>query len=61
MSRIGRAPITIPSNVKVDVAESLITVSGPKGKLEREVSSNMTVVLDDGRLVAPGDDVAVVA
>lgn len=38
MSRIGRAPITIPAGVTVTVDEkNHITVKGPKGTLERDL------------------------
>ena len=38
MSRIGRAPITIPAGVEVKVDENNhITVKGPKGTLERDL------------------------
>ena len=40
MSRIGRMPITVPAGVKVEVAGSVVKVSGPKGSLEREIASN---------------------
>src|SRR6187402_995156 len=34
MSRIGKSPIPIPAGVKVSVANRLVKVEGPKGKLE---------------------------
>ncbi len=47
MSRIGRAPITIPAGVEVTIGENnLITVKGPKGTLERTVDSQMTLEKD---------------
>ena len=36
MSRIGKAPITVPSGVDVSVADRTITVKGPKGTLSRD-------------------------
>ena len=37
MSRIGRAPITIPAGVTVDVVENnVVTVKGPKGTLTQQ-------------------------
>jgi large subunit ribosomal protein L6 len=33
MSRIGRKPVPVPANVKVAVADSTVSVEGPKGKL----------------------------
>ena len=47
MSRIGRAPITIPAGVEVKVGEgNEITVKGPKGELIQTVSPEMTVEVD---------------
>ena len=34
MSRIGKKPVTVVDGVKVSVANQLITVEGPNGKLE---------------------------
>ena len=37
MSRIGRAPISLPNNVEVTLGEgNLVTVKGPKGTLTQE-------------------------
>ena len=38
VSRIGRMPVEIPNGVQVDVKGSFVSVSGPKGKLERTFS-----------------------
>jgi large subunit ribosomal protein L6 len=51
MSRIGRKPITIPSNVKVAVSGSQISVEGPKGKLSFQAHSRMKVSLQEKMLV----------
>lgn len=51
MSRIGNAPIPIPSGVKVDLAPPHIRVNGPKGSLERTFSPDMQVVEEDGALL----------
>jgi large subunit ribosomal protein L6 len=48
MSRIGRAPITIPAGVDVTIAGSTVAVKGPKGSLSMEVHPNMQVAIDDG-------------
>ena len=51
MSRIGRAPITIPAGVEVSIDEkNHITVKGPKGKLERDLVPQMKVEIDAGVL-----------
>ncbi len=47
MSRIGRAPITVPAGVTVTVGEeNLITVKGPKGELTYKAPAQMTVKVD---------------
>ena len=46
MSRIGRAPITIPAGVEVKIDGHHITVKGPKGTLERDVDPAMILDLD---------------
>jgi len=44
MSRIGNAPIDIPSGVEVNVSDkNLVTVKGPKGELTQAVDSAITV------------------
>ena len=51
MSRIGRAPITIPAGVEVKVdGNNHITVKGPKGTLERTLVPSMSVEIDGGVL-----------
>lgn len=50
MSRIGRRIITVPSGVTVDVAPGRVTVTGPKGTLEQQISPDMTVTVDEGRI-----------
>ena len=36
MSRIGRAPITVPSDVTVKITGSTVEVKGAKGTLDRK-------------------------
>jgi large subunit ribosomal protein L6 len=48
MSRIGRNPITIPNGVNVTVANSVITVTGPKGTLSREINPKIEVKVENG-------------
>ena len=50
MSRIGRAPITVPAGVEIKLDGNAITVKGPKGTLTREFNQNMTVAVDNGVL-----------
>ena len=47
MSRIGRMPIAVPAGVTVEIAENNhVTVTGPKGTLERTLPSEMSIVLE---------------
>ena len=50
MSRIGKAPITIPNGAKIEFKEGVVYVSGSKGKLEQKVHPDMTVEIEDGVL-----------
>ena len=58
MSRIGKQPISVPPAVKVDIDGSRVSVSGPKGNLSREVSTDMRLHLEDGTLsvTRPSDE-----
>ena len=49
MSRIGKKPVPVVSGVKVAVADHLVKVEGPKGKLELNVHPAITVKYDDGK------------
>ena len=50
MSRIGNKPITVPEGIDVTIDGQKITVKGPKGTLEREVNSNISIKLEDGQI-----------
>ncbi|MEQ8719431.1 MAG: 50S ribosomal protein L6 [Acidimicrobiales bacterium] len=51
MSRIGRAPIPIPSGVKVDVTGAHVKVEGPKGSLDLDVAPTIVVRVDEDTVV----------
>ena len=54
MSRIGKKLIKIPAGVKVDMAGSLVTVTGPKGSLKHDVHPTMSLKkADDALEVVP--------
>jgi len=51
MSRIGKAPISIPSGVTITVSkDNVVSVKGPKGELTQAVDSDITVSQEDGVL-----------
>lgn len=47
MSRIGQAPIEVPSGVTVSVAAGRVTVNGPKGELQRVLPEDIVVEVKD--------------
>lgn len=59
MSRIGRAPISIPANVEVKVDGRTVTVKGPNGELTFEHHPKMAVAVDadakEVRVTRPDD------
>lgn len=58
MSRIGKAPIEIPSGVKVDIKGNTVIVKGPKGELTQTVNPELEVKVEDNHIVLtrPSDD-----
>jgi large subunit ribosomal protein L6 len=58
MSRIGRAPITVPAGVSVSVDEGHIAVSGPKGSLDWDLPGEITVRQEGDTLLVerPNDE-----
>jgi len=51
MSRIGKQPVAIPPNVKVQLSNGTVRIEGPKGKLELAYHPNMKVQFDESRRV----------
>ena len=61
MSRIGQAPIPVPSGVDITITPSSgsgqnITVKGPKGQLSRTISPTITVTKDEATLLVTRPD-----
>jgi large subunit ribosomal protein L6 len=56
MSRIGKAPIPVPSGVDVKIDGRAITVKGPKGTLSHEVAEPIVVRQDGDELVVERPD-----
>ena len=56
MSRIGNKPVEIPGGVTVGVADRKITVEGPKGKLDFTHRPEVTVAVEDNKVVVSRDD-----
>jgi large subunit ribosomal protein L6 len=50
MSRIGKAPIPVPSGVEIKMDARSISVKGPKGELSREIPELVTISQDGDTL-----------
>ena len=50
MSRVGKAPISVPSGVTLDSAGSTVTVTGPHGTLDQEFPEGISLVNEDGKV-----------
>ena len=56
MSRIGIKPITLPAGVEVSISDkNVVTVKGPKGELQEQISSLLTVENKDGVVTVSRD------
>jgi large subunit ribosomal protein L6 len=52
MSRIGKAPITLPKGVEISVADNnVVTVKGPKGTLSEKINSDLAVKVEGSEVV----------
>ncbi len=58
MSRIGNKPIEIPEGVEVNIQGNHVTVKGPKGTLERDVSEKLSVSIEGNKVsvTRPNDE-----
>jgi large subunit ribosomal protein L6 len=51
MSRVGKNPIPIPDKAKVEIKDSIVTVTGPKGTLSREIHPDITANVEDNQVI----------
>ena len=56
MSRIGNAPVPVPSGVEIQLSGSSITVKGPKGQLSQQIPGGITVAQEDGNVLVERPD-----
>ncbi len=50
MSRIGKAPITVPGGVDIQISGRSVAVKGPKGQLSRELSELVSIIAEGDTL-----------
>lgn len=55
MSRIGKLTIQLPANVRFMYNDSIVTVEGPKGKLEKTVKFSGKILTEDNTLKLVSD------
>lgn len=56
MSRVGKAPITIPSGVETTIDGQHVEVKGPKGTLSFDVPEPIVAAVNDGEIVVTRPD-----
>src|SRR6266851_2044172 len=56
MSRIGKAPITLPTGVDVSITDRHVAVQGPQGRLERDLPGEITIRHENGNLLVERPD-----
>lgn len=56
MSRIGKKPIEIPANVKIDIKGTHISVTGPKGTLNMDFTGDINVKVEGTELTFTRDN-----
>jgi large subunit ribosomal protein L6 len=56
VSRIGKAPIPLPSGVEVSLTNGRVAVKGPQGSLERVIPAPITIRQGEGELLVERPD-----
>lgn len=56
MTRKGKLPIPVPSNVEVKVAHGKLSVKGPKGHIEQELADGVQVTVENNQIIVSLDD-----
>ena len=51
MSRIGKNPVALPQGVEFKVDGNVVTIKGKLGELTQELTSDITVKLEEGQLI----------
>ncbi len=48
MSRIGKQPVEVPSDVEIDIADgNVVTIKGPRGSLTSTMHADMKIFVDE--------------
>ena len=58
MSRVGKKPIPIPKEVKIDIKGDLLTVKGPKGELSRRIHPRVNIRNENDEITVTVNDMS---
>ncbi len=56
MSRVGKVPVNIPESVKVEIQGLLVKAEGPKGKIEKTFSGDISIEKKDNTIVVKANN-----
>ena len=56
MSRVGKAPITIPAGLSVEVSAGVVKVSGNQGELSQEIPEGIEVQVEESEITVTRND-----
>jgi large subunit ribosomal protein L6 len=56
MSRVGKAPVAVPSGVDIEIDGNHVTVKGSKGELERDFNERIAFEIEDDVLTVTRPD-----
>ena len=51
MSRVGKLPVSVPEGVKVTLNGLSVSVSGPKGSLEKVFAGDISIAMDGASII----------
>jgi large subunit ribosomal protein L6 len=51
VSRIGKKPVDIPTNNKVEIKQGIISIDGPKGNLKKAIHPRIKVEVKDKQII----------
>jgi len=55
MSRVGKKPILLKEGINVQVQNDLVSVEGPKGKLQQQLNPLVQIKVENGQLLVTRD------
>ena len=50
MSRVGKLPVTVPQEVRINLQGAVLQVEGPKGKLQHEIPPGLKIETADNKI-----------